>query len=126
MYKRIAGVDAEKQLSDVEAEVRDRYGEPPVPVQQLVQYAALRLRAMEAGVTSMERKRDLISVKFRADAPIDPVKLAKFVSSQRGAQFQPDGTLRFTARDLGPRQVLEQLQGLLENLFEPKGSPSVA
>ena len=82
--------------------------------------------AVEAGVTAIERKRDLISVKFRQDAPIDAAKLATFVSSQRGAQFLPDGTLKFTARDLGPRQLLEQLQSLLENLFEPKSSPSVA
>ncbi len=126
LYKRIAGVETEKQLADVQAELRDRYGEPPVPVQQLMQYASLRLRAVEAGVTGIERKRDLISVKFRQDASIDSAKLATFVSSQRGAQFLPDGTLKFTARDLGPRQLLEQLQSLLENLFEPKGSPSVA
>src|SRR5216117_697387 len=126
MYKRIAGVETERQLSDVESELKDRYGEPPVPVQQLMQYAALRLRALEAGVTGIERKRDLISVRFRQDAPIDAAKLAMFVSSQRGAQFLPDGTLRFTLRDLGPRQLLEQLQSLLENLFESKSSPSVA
>ena len=126
LYKRIAGVETEKQLTDVEAELRDRYGDPPVPVQQLLQYAALRLRALEAGVTGIERKRDLISVKFRQDAPIDASRLATFVSSQRGAQFLPDGTLKFTARDLGPRLLLDQLQGLLENLFEPKSSPSVA
>src|SRR5881392_1059539 len=109
LYKRIAAVETEKQLMDVEAELRDRYGDPPVPVQQLLQYAALRLRALEAGVTGIERKRDLISVKFRQDAPIDASRLATFVSSQRGAQFFPDGTLKFAARDLGPRLLLDQL-----------------
>src|SRR5439155_135722 len=78
MYKRIAGVETERQLSDVEAEVRDRYGDPPVAVQQLLRYAALRLQAVDAGVTGIERKRDLVSVKFRQDAPVDPVRLAKF------------------------------------------------
>ena len=29
MYKRIAGVETDRQLADVEAELRDRYGEPP-------------------------------------------------------------------------------------------------
>jgi transcription-repair coupling factor (superfamily II helicase) len=126
MYKRIAGVETEKQLADVEDELRDRYGEPPVPVQQLLQYAALRLRAMEAGVTGIERKRDLISVRFRQDAPIEASKLASFVSSHKSTQFLPDGTLKFTARDLSPKQLLEQLQSLLENLFEARSSPSVA
>jgi transcription-repair coupling factor (superfamily II helicase) len=125
MYKRIAGVETERQLSDVEAELRDRYGDPPVPVQQLLRYAALRLQALDAGVTGVERKRDLVSVKFRQDAPVDPVRLAKFVSSHRGAQFLPDGTLKFLAKGLNAQELLEQLQQLLETLTEQK-SPSVA
>jgi len=126
MYKRIAGVETERQLADVEAELRDRYGGPPLPVQQLLRYAALRLQAVNAGVTAIERKRDLVSVRFRQDAPVDPGKLASFVSAQRGAQFLPDGTLKFLAKGLGARELLEQLQKLLENLFEAKASPSVA
>ena len=126
MYKRIAGVETERQLADVEAELRDRYGEPPTPVQQLLRYAALRLQSVQSGVTGIERKRDLVSVRFRADAPVDPLRLAKFVSSQRGAQFLPDGTLKFMAKGLGAQELLEQLQRLLEELFEQKGSPSVA
>jgi transcription-repair coupling factor (superfamily II helicase) len=125
MYKRIAGVETERQLSDVEAELKDRYGEPPVPVQQLLRYAALRLQAAQAGVTGIERKRDLVSVRFRQDAPVDPARLASFVSSQRGAQFLPDGTLKFLAKGLDARELLEQLQGLLTNLAE-NISPSVA
>ena len=118
MYKRIAGVETERQLADVEAELKDRYGEPPLPVRQLLRYAALRLQAVQAGVTAIERKRDLVSVRFRQDAPVDPGKLASFVSSQRGAQFLPDGTLKFVAKGLDPKELLEQLQTLLGNLAE--------
>jgi len=125
MYKRIAGVETERQLSDVEAELKDRYGEPPLPVQQLLRYAALRLQAAQAGVTGIERKRDLVSVRFRQDAPVDPARLASFVSSQRGAQFLPDGTLKFLAKGLDARELLEQLQSLLGSLSE-NVSPSIA
>ncbi len=118
MYKRIAAVETERQLLDVEAELKDRYGEPPLPVRQLLRYAALRLQAVQAGVTAIERKRDLVSVRFRQDAPVDPGKLASFVSSQRGAQFLPDGTLKFLAKGLDARELLEQLQTLLGNLTE--------
>ncbi|MBV9342877.1 MAG: transcription-repair coupling factor [Acidobacteria bacterium] len=126
MYKRIAGVDQERQLKDVEAELRDRYGEPPLAVEQLLTYASLRLQAVEAGVTAIERKRDSISIKFRPDAPIDPGRLSAFVSSQPGAQFAPDGTLKFTVKGLGAHELLKQLENLLETLLEPRSSPSVA
>jgi len=43
IYKRAAAVEDEKQLSDVASELRDRYGEPPAAVQNLLQYAHLRL-----------------------------------------------------------------------------------
>jgi transcription-repair coupling factor (superfamily II helicase) len=126
MYKRIAGVETDRQLADVEAELRDRYGDPPAPVQQLLHYAALRLATVQAGVLGIERKRDLVSVRFRQDAPIDAARLAAFVSSQRGAQFLPDGTLKFLAKGLRPQELLEQLQHLLESLREQRPSPSVA
>ena len=118
MYKRIAGVETERQLSDVAAELRDRYGEPPLPVQQLLHYASLRLMSVQAGVTNIERKRDLVSVKFRQDAPINPARLATFVSSHRGSQFLPDGTLKFFSRGQGPQELLQQLDQLLADLFE--------
>jgi transcription-repair coupling factor (superfamily II helicase) len=116
MYKRVAGVETAAQLRDVRAELQDRYGEPPPAVQNLLDYATLKLLAGRAGVTAIERKRDLVSIKFRQSATIDPGKLAKFVSSQRGAQFAPDGTLKFVSKATSPPEVLAHLRGLLEEL----------
>src|SRR5262249_37727486 len=113
LYKKMEGVETEHNLTDMRNGARDCVGEPSPPVQRLLEDAAMRLQAMQAGVTASKRKRDLITVKFREDAPIDPGKLASFVSSQRGAQFLPEGTLKFSAKALAPGEVLEQLQGLL-------------
>ena len=121
MYKRVAGVESESRLNDVRAELEDRYGEPPAPVRNLLEYAALKLLAMRVGATAIERKRDLVTIKFRQNAEIDPGKLAKFVSSQRGAQFTPDGTLKYVSKAVSPAEVLAQLRGLLEEL-SPDGT----
>src|SRR5256886_908192 len=125
LYKRIAGAETEKQLADVRAEVSDRYGEPPLPVRQLLRYATLRLQAVQAGGTAILRKPDLGSGRFCPYAPVASSKLASFVSSQRGAQFPPDGTLKFLAKGLDARELLEQLQTLLGNLAE-NVLPSIA
>ena len=116
MYKRVAGIENESRLNDVRAELQDRYGDPPAPVQNLLEYATLKLLATRVGATAIERKRDLVSIKFRENAEIDPGKLAKFVSSQRGAQFAPDGTLKYVSKAVSPAEVLGQLRGLLEEL----------
>jgi transcription-repair coupling factor (superfamily II helicase) len=126
MYKRVAGVETESRLSDVRAELQDRYGDPPAPVRNLLEYASLKLLATRAGATVIERKRDLVSIKFRQNAEIEPARLAKFVSSQRGAQFAPDGTLKFVSKAISPPEVLEQLRSLLEELLPAAQSlPSV-
>ena len=125
MYKRVAGVETEAQLADVGAELQDRYGDPPEAARHLLDYAELKLLAMRVGATSIERKRDLLSIKFRPDAAIDAGKLAKFVSAQRGAQFAPDGTLKFVSKALHPDEVLSQLQNLLEELSPAEASSAV-
>jgi transcription-repair coupling factor (superfamily II helicase) len=116
MYKRVAGIETESQLNDVRAELQDRYGDPPAAVRNLLDYAELKLLAVRTGATAMERKRDLVSIKFRQNAAIDPARLAKFVSSQRGAQFAPDGTLKYVSKAVSAPDVLAQLHSLLEEL----------
>jgi hypothetical protein len=84
------------------------------------------MKAVDAGALTIERKRDLVSIKFRQDAPISPAKLATFVSTHRGSQFLPDGTLKFLARNAGAQELLDLLDQLLLNLSEGKTSPVVA
>jgi transcription-repair coupling factor (superfamily II helicase) len=116
MYKRVAGVEREAQLHDVRAELIDRYGEPPLAVRNLLDYAELKLVAVRVGVNSIERKRDQVSIKFRQNATVDPERLARFVASQRGTQFSPDGTLKFVQKAAAPAEVLGHLKQLLEEL----------
>ncbi|HWX91021.1 MAG TPA: transcription-repair coupling factor [Terriglobales bacterium] len=116
MYKRVAGVERESQLHDVRAELIDRYGEPPVAVHNLLDYADLKLLAVRVGVNAIERKRDQVSIKFRQTATVDPERLARFVASQRGTQFSPDGTLKFTQKATAAEDVLSHLKHLLEEL----------
>ena len=116
MYKRVAGVETENQLNDVRAELEDRYGAPPPAVRNLLEYATLKLLAIRVGVTGIDRRREQVSIKFRQNAVIDPVRLARFVSSRRGAQFSPDGTLKFLLKVTAAAEVLRQLRELLQEL----------
>ena len=116
MYKRVAGVERESQLHDVRAELIDRYGEPPIAVRNLLDYADLKLLAVRVGVNAIERKRDQVSIKFRQTATVDPERLARFVASQRSTQFSPDGTLKLTQKATAAEDVLSHLKHLLEEL----------
>jgi transcription-repair coupling factor (superfamily II helicase) len=71
---------------------------------------------MRVGVNAIERKRDTVTFKFRQSATVDPEQLARFVASQRGAQFTPDGMLKFVLKATAAEEVLRTLRAVLEQL----------
>jgi len=116
MYKRVAGVETEAQLFDVAGELGDRYGAPPPPVRNLLDYAALKLLSQRIGVAQIERRRDAVSIRFTEKATVDPEQLARFVHGEPGSQFTPAGILKFTLKEKQPEPILTRLKGLLEQL----------
>ncbi|MGH9531726.1 MAG: transcription-repair coupling factor [Terriglobales bacterium] len=116
MYKRVAGVESAAKLEDVRSELEDRYGPAPVPVLNLLDYAALRLLAGRLGVAAIERKRDAAHIQFTARSAVDPARLARLAASQPGAQLSPSGSLTYPLRTTDAAQVLESLRTLLLDL----------
>jgi transcription-repair coupling factor (superfamily II helicase) len=116
MYKRVAGVESEAQLADVAGELGDRYGTPPPPVRNLLEYAALKLLSQRIGVAQIERRRDVVSIRFSEKAAVDPERLARFVAGESGSQFTPAGVLKFSLKEKQPEQILGRLKLLLEQL----------
>jgi len=116
MYKRVAAVETLQQLGDVRDELTDRYGEPPAAVRNLLEYAELKLAAERVGVAGIDRRRDVVNIKFTEKAIVDPDKLAQFVAKERGAQFTPAGVLRFQLKSTRPEDVLTRLKELLAEL----------
>jgi transcription-repair coupling factor (superfamily II helicase) len=114
VYKRVAAVEDERQLSDLRAELRDRYGEPPPALEHLMQYAHLRLECQRLGVASIERKREQVSIKFTATAEADPQKIMQLVARNKGVVFTPQGILKFSMKATRPDEVLRGLRKLLE------------
>ncbi|MCA2225767.1 transcription-repair coupling factor [Nonomuraea aurantiaca] len=52
-YKRIATISAEIHIDEVRAELTDRYGKPPVEVENLLAVARFRISARQAGLTDV-------------------------------------------------------------------------
>jgi transcription-repair coupling factor (superfamily II helicase) len=118
MYKRIAGVDSDRALEEVRAELEDRYGALPASVEHLLQAARLRIECEKIGVAQIDRKRDQLHIRFTEAAAVDPGRLMKLVSknAKRGAQFTPQGVLKFPLTATKPEEVLAEVRALLEEL----------
>jgi transcription-repair coupling factor (superfamily II helicase) len=118
IYKKIAGALDEGGLSEIRAELEDRYGELPASVVHLLDAANLRLLCERTGVAQVDRKRDQIHIRFTSQASVDPGRLMKLVAqnAKKGAQFTPQGVLRFPLKATEPREVLDEIRALLEEL----------
>ena len=115
MYKRISSLSQPEARAELEGELADRYGTIPASVVNLLNYAVLKSVAEGLLVQSIERKADEIWIRFHPQAPIDADKLSQFVRQHRGANFRPDGALRFrfTTPDSGlPEFLAKTLQQL--------------
>jgi len=138
MYKRIAGAEDYTALTDVRAELQDRYGALPESVENLLAAGEIRLHAQLLGIAQIDRKRtqveqnkvktfvEMLHIKFaerdgsesnNANA-IDPGVLMKLVSrnTKRGAQFTPQGILRWPLTSAKAEDVLTETRALLESL----------
>ena len=138
MYKRIAGAEDAATLADVRAELQDRYGAPPESVENLLSAGEIRLHAQQLGIAQIDRKRtqielnktktfvEMLHLKFAerdsdgassANA-VDPGTLMKLVSrnTKRGAQFTPQGVLRWPLTSAKAEDVLVETKSLLESL----------
>ena len=126
MYKRIASAENETVIEDITAEMQDRYGPMPEPVQQLITAGRLRLLCEQTGVAQMDRKGQMVSLRFTETASIDPEKLMQIVTrhAKRGAQFTPQGVLRFPVKATLPAEILDELRRLIEALASPSTEKS--
>jgi transcription-repair coupling factor (superfamily II helicase) len=98
LYKRISSAAGEEELRLIRDQVRDLYGEVPRQADNLLALAALRLRAEQFRIRSIEFGGGRVQVRFAEDAPVSPERLVGLASRRTGVSLTPAGVLRL---DLG-------------------------
>jgi transcription-repair coupling factor (superfamily II helicase) len=104
VYRRMAGVRTEDELRRTVEETRDRYGPPPPSIENLAEYAYIRLLSDRIGVESIDRDGQLVVLKFRPEAKLDPAWLFKLVQERKDLLLTPPATLRLDLRAAGPKR----------------------
>ena len=101
----------------------DRYGEPPLPAQNLIAVARFRVGAREAGLSDVALQGNFI--KF-SPAQLPESKTMRLNRMYPGAQSKPaldavlipkPKTARIGGRDLQDAEILEWANGVIRNIF---------
>ncbi len=118
LYKKIAGSTSEAAVSEVRAEMEDRYGAPPDATVYLLEAALIRLECERIGIAQVDRKRVELHIRFKENAVIDPQQLMRLVArnASRGAQFTPQGVLKYPLVAVRSDEVLLEIHELLADL----------
>jgi transcription-repair coupling factor (superfamily II helicase) len=98
VYRRVAAARSEQELEEALAELKDRYGEPPASVLQLIDYGRIRVLADRIGLESIDRDRQVVHFKFRPQAKVDPGRLVALVRARPGLALSPPVTLKLDLR----------------------------
>jgi transcription-repair coupling factor (superfamily II helicase) len=121
-YRQIANAADAAARDRAEKELEDRYGPVPEAVGNLLTYSALKTLAERAGIEVIDRRHNILNIKFHKETRVDPARLMNIVARTRGAQFTPAGVLLLPLD--GPGGAGETLRFLSEKLGQLAGLPS--
>src|SRR6185295_8776300 len=74
------------------------YGPPPPTIQNLADYARIRLLADRVGIESIDRDAQIVVLKFRPEARLDPAWLFRLIQERTDIQLTPPATLKLDLR----------------------------
>lgn len=127
-YKRLANLENTDQLTEISAEVRDRYGVCPEVVENLFKVMDLRRALIQSLVTQIIYQDSSLSLSFHADAPLDVDRLLKLADDDpRHFQFSPNGRLSYTTSHSSWPAIIDEACVLLhavcqEGILQSRGT----
>ena len=118
IYKRIAGIENDRECEDMKEELLDRFGEIPKSVDNLLRIALIRIKAHKLFMPEVKGKNESIQFQLRTDAKISVENIPVLLQKHKGKlNFDPKGTpvFRYHYKKYG---MVEKDEELLLTLTE--------
>jgi len=84
-YQRMMSVRDESTLGEVQEEVEDRYGRPPLEVSQAFTIMSQRIRARRLGIEKLDARQGRISINFKDKTAVPPMVFSIMAKRNREA-----------------------------------------
>ncbi|MGI6650119.1 MAG: transcription-repair coupling factor [Bacillota bacterium] len=130
IYKKLAGAHTLEDLDEVEAEIRDRFGQLPEALENLIGITRLRLLAHQAQVGSLQQQGEQLRVRFNRPFiwPADNLaRLTRRLGKQaRAITLLDGGDFLIRTRALDSGELVAVLEALLREAGAATGTVLVA
>jgi transcription-repair coupling factor (superfamily II helicase) len=119
LYKRLATAEKPDHIDRLLEEITDRFGKLPAQGQTLFDTHRLRVMAKPYGVLKIDAGPKLMSVTFRAKAPVDAKRIIELVQKNRSIKLAGNDKLRIEREISAAADRAHYLRDLLKALGQP-------
>ncbi len=122
VYQRIAGIETDDDLMDMQDELIDRFGEIPKAAQQLLRAALIKSRAHKAYIEEIIGNLETIRLVIHEKAPVNTRAIAPLLERYRGSlRVALGGKNSFVYTDRRKEMktsldLLEKLDGIVKDI----------
>lgn len=121
LYRRLSSVESEDQVAEIETEIRDRFGNLPEEVVNLLGLMRIKLYLKKLHVLKMSCGPKRTSLQFAATTPASPAKLVSLLQKDPDKRYSltPDQKLVFEVKEASWRGQLTEIVRLCHVLAIP-------
>ncbi|MBD3184259.1 transcription-repair coupling factor [Candidatus Poribacteria bacterium] len=118
LYKKIAQISSEEENSSMITELKDRYGNPPPPVNRLLEIADIKRLAQQVGASEIISSGDVVKVSFDTQKTnVNPQKIIHMVENQKNIKLIPPDQLLVDIKGAGQDRQLRTIKNVLRRLI---------
>jgi transcription-repair coupling factor (superfamily II helicase) len=119
LYKRLAHAGNAAEIDALLEEITDRFGKLPAQGQTLFDTHRLRVLARPLGVQKIDAGPKLVTIAFRAGAPVDTQRIIALVQKNRHVRLAGNDKLRIDRELPDPKDRAQFVRDLLRSLGQP-------
>ena len=118
-YKKLATAQNGDQIDRLTEEIVDRFGKLPPQGQTLIDVHRLRVLAKPYGVLKVDAAPGLISISFKKDAPVEPMRIIELIQKNKHIKLAGNDKLRIERALPEPKARAQMVRDVLRSLGQP-------
>ncbi len=115
LYKRLSSVEDLAEIERIRTEIRDRFGDIPASVANLLRYGAVKFLAGRLRIESLDRTEERLVIKFYPTTGVDLSRIPSLLKRHRGS-MTPQGVMSLSLGAVPDAEFLEATIGVLKEL----------
>ena len=119
IYRRLSSAESLDEIADLESEMRDRFGNFPIEVINLLGIMRLRWNLKQLHVIRLSSGPKKTSLQFAESTPAKPELLIQLISKNREKySITPDQKLVFTCEEATWQNLLHEVQLVADRIMQ--------